>query len=65
MYDILDDVAPDSILDNLESLINDFKDKNSDMKTYVCQIVPTSMSHVTNTKIEDYNEHLLKQTVWQ
>ncbi|KAK3852968.1 hypothetical protein Pcinc_040466 [Petrolisthes cinctipes] len=60
MYDILHDVAPEIILDNLGCLISDLKEKNTDMKINVCQIVPTPMSHKTQVKIQEYNEQLEK-----
>ena len=60
LYDILRDVTPEKILDNLGLLISDLKEKNSDMKISVCQIVPVPMSQETETKIDDYNRHLEK-----
>lgn len=67
MYDILQDTAPEIILDNLGFLIKHLKEKNTDQK-FVCQIVPTPMAHEMQIKIQDYNKHLkngAKQTMWQ
>ena len=60
MNDILEERLPTAVLDNLGSLISDLKEKNSAMKIYVCQVVPMSMTQEIETKIDDYNELLLK-----
>ncbi len=58
--DILEEELPATILDNLGSLISELKDKNNAMKIYVCQVVPMPMTQENLTKIEDYNELLVK-----
>lgn len=58
--DILEEELPATILDNLGSLISELKEKNNAMKIYVCQVVPTPMTQENLTKIEDYNELLVK-----
>ena len=60
VYDILCDVAPEIILDNLGVLISDLKEKNTEMKIYVCETVPIPMSQEIQAKIDNYNEHLEK-----
>lgn len=41
LYDVCDDVDSDVILENLGSLVRDLKHKCSNMKIYVCDIVPS------------------------
>lgn len=60
MYDILNNVSTDVILDNLGYLISDLKDKNNNIKTYVCQIVPMPIPHAAQTKVVEYNEQLVE-----
>lgn len=60
MYDILAEKTPDNILDCLGSLISNLKEKNSEMKIYVCQVVPVPGSPEIASKISDYNEQLFK-----
>lgn len=60
IYDILEEKSPVTILDNLGSLISDLKEKNSNMKVYICEIVPAPMYEEIQAKIEAYNEHLTK-----
>ncbi|KAK4313508.1 hypothetical protein Pmani_015143 [Petrolisthes manimaculis] len=56
--DILNKVDPETILDSLGSLISDLKEKNAEMKIYVCEVVPIPKSEEIQTKISEYNEHL-------
>lgn len=60
LYDILDDKTPENILDCLGSLISDLKVKNSEMKIYVCQVVPVPEFPEIASRIVDYNEQLSK-----
>ena len=41
IQDILEQSSSESILDNLGSLISVLKEKNNEMKIYICQILPT------------------------
>ena len=58
LQDIINNTAPESILDHFTSLIAELKDKNNDMDIYVCQLAPTLLSQDTQAKIGDFNEHL-------
>ncbi len=58
LQDIINNTAPEIILDNFTSLIAELKDKNNDMDIYVCQLAPTLLSQDTQAKIGDFNEHL-------
>ena len=58
IQDIVDEKSPTIILDILGSLISDLKEKNANMKVYVCQIVPTPTSQELNTNIKNYNDLL-------
>lgn len=58
--DILDEHPPETILDNLGSLISDLKEKNSTMNVFVCKIVPSPLQRDVHCKIEDYNNHLVQ-----
>ena len=60
LYDLCDNVDSDAVLDNLGSLVSDLKYKCSNMKIYVCDIVPAQGSQEANDKIIQYNEKLLK-----
>lgn len=60
LYNGIHESSPTTTLDTLGSLISALKDKNSSMKIYVCQIVPSPMCQNDNAKIEDYNEQLTK-----
>ncbi|KAK3890282.1 hypothetical protein Pcinc_005811 [Petrolisthes cinctipes] len=60
LYDILAEKAPENILDCLGSLISDLKVKNSEMKIYVCQVVPLPEFPEIASRISDYNEQLSK-----
>lgn len=55
LYDILDDLTPEVIIDNVGSLISDLKEKCINMKIYVCAIAPTPVSPETILKIDNYN----------
>ena len=58
--DILDELPHVNIYDKLGALVSDLKEKNSNMKAYICQVIPISESQETKKKIETYNEHLLE-----
>lgn len=58
--DILDESPHEIVLDNIGSLVSDLKERNCNMKIYVCQIVPPSVSQEMKDKVESFNEHLLK-----
>ncbi|KAK4310793.1 hypothetical protein Pmani_017649 [Petrolisthes manimaculis] len=60
LYDLLDDLTPEVILDNVGSLISDLKEKYSNMKIYVCTIAPAPVSREKRCKIDNYNEHLAR-----
>lgn len=60
IHDLLEESSPATILDNLGSLISALREKNSSMKVYVCQVVPSPTCQDVNAKIEDYNEQLIK-----
>ncbi|KAK4298597.1 hypothetical protein Pmani_029048 [Petrolisthes manimaculis] len=60
LYDLLDDLTPEVILDNVGSLISDLKEKYSNMKIYVCTIAPAPVSRENICKIDNYNEHLAR-----
>ena len=60
LYDIYDNIDSDVILDNLGSLVSDLKDKCTNMKIYICDIVPAQVLQETNDKIMPYNEKLVK-----
>lgn len=62
LYDLLDDMTPEVILDNVGSLISDLKEKYSSMKIYVCTIAPAPVSQEKISKIDDYNEQLARWT---
>ena len=51
--DIIDEHSPDTILDNLGSLISDLKEKNSNMNVYVCKIVPSPCSKTFTGKLKN------------
>lgn len=59
MYNILDENPLDNILTRLGSLIGELKDKKSDMKVYVCELVPTLLPQEIQAKILDYNHHFI------
>ncbi|KAK4307059.1 hypothetical protein Pmani_021151 [Petrolisthes manimaculis] len=60
LYDLLDDLTPEVILDNVGSLISDLKEKYSNMKIYVCTIAPAPVSRENICNINNYNEHLAR-----
>ena len=60
LYDLCDNVDSDTILDNLGSLVSDLQDKCSNMKIYVCDIVPAQGMQEVNDKIVQYNDKLAK-----
>ena len=47
-------------LDHLGSLISDLKEKNSEMKIHVCQVVPVPEPLEIQAKVKYYNEQLLE-----
>lgn len=58
--DILDESPHENVLDNIGALVSELKEKNCNMKVYVCQIVPPSVLLDSKENIESFNEHLLK-----
>ncbi|KAK4304167.1 hypothetical protein Pmani_023887 [Petrolisthes manimaculis] len=60
LYDVLDGKSPDSIYDNLGSLISNLKDKSSNVEICVCEIAPVLISQEVETRITDYNKNLVE-----
>lgn len=60
LYDILEGKLPENVLDCLGYLISDLKERKSDMKIIVCQIVPVPVALEIQGKISEYNGQLLK-----
>ena len=60
VYDIFEESPPEIILDHLGSLISDLKEKNSEMKIHVCQVVPVPEPQEVQNKVKYYNEQLIK-----
>ena len=60
LFDVLEENSPDSICDNLGSLVSNLKDKNSNVEIYVCDTAPVLMSQEVVTRITDYNEKLVE-----
>ncbi len=58
--DVLDESPHEIILDNIGALVSELKEKNCNMKIFVCQIVPPCVSQDLKENIESFNEHLLK-----
>lgn len=57
--DITNETPSDKFLDDFGSLTSDLKEKNGDIKVYVCQIVPHVRLDQFSGQSEAYNEHLL------
>lgn len=59
MYDILEENPIENILIALASLVGELKEKKSDMKVFVCELVPALLPREIQAKILDYNCHLI------
>lgn len=60
VYDILEELPAEIILDHLGSLISDLKEKNSEMKIHVCQVVPVPEPQEFQAKVKYYNDRLIE-----
>lgn len=59
-HDVLDMLPNETKIDNISALISDLKEKNFNMKIYVCQIAHPSVSRDIKEHVESFNAHLLK-----
>ena len=56
--DIIDGLAPNTILDNLGTMITELKNVNESMQIYICQLVPTLRADEYEQTIHYYNNQL-------
>lgn len=58
IHELIDNVSPDLILDDIASLILDLKKKNETMGIYVCELVPpVSLDELTD-RVKQFNDKL-------
>lgn len=60
LYDLMNNMDPDCILDNVTALVGELKEKNSRIEIYVSQLAPTICSEDFQARVADFNEHLNK-----
>ena len=60
LYDLMNNMEPDCILDNITALVGELKEKNNRMDIYVSQLAPTISSEDLQARVADFNEHLNK-----
>ena len=58
--DILDDVTPSTILDNVGMLISNLKQKYENVEISICQLVPTMREDGLKDRISTYNNQLMQ-----
>ena len=60
IHDILDEVNPSKILDDLGALVAELKKINENMEIHICELLPTLQQEEFGEKIEYYNGQLLE-----
>ena len=60
IHDILDEVSPSRILDDLGALMTELKKINENMEIYLCELLPTMRQEEFEEKIEYFNNQLLE-----
>ena len=58
LYDLLNNLDPVSILDQMTELVGELKKMNDSMQIFISQLAPTNISEEFQARIADFNEHL-------